>query len=77
MFDLLDRSAVSYQIVLTKHDELKASERVARAPSHATAALGANGRPPSRNSSSPRPTPGEGIAELRAAAARLLAERNA
>ena len=29
MFDLLDRSAVSYQIVLTKHDELKASERVA------------------------------------------------
>ena len=27
MFDLLDRSAVSYQIVLTKHDELKVSER--------------------------------------------------
>ena len=27
MFDLLDQSAVSYQIVLTKHDELKVAER--------------------------------------------------
>ena len=27
MFDLLDQSAVSYQVVLTKHDELKIAER--------------------------------------------------
>ncbi|MBI5013370.1 MAG: YihA family ribosome biogenesis GTP-binding protein, partial [Methylocystis sp.] len=27
MFDLLDQSAVSYQVILTKHDELKIAER--------------------------------------------------
>ena len=32
MLDLLDRSAMSYQIVLTKHDEVKAAEREVASP---------------------------------------------
>jgi len=75
MFDLLDQSAVSYQIVLTKHDELKAGERAAVLES-TRAAL------EKRPAAFPRLVftsshTGEGIAELRAAVARLLAERNA
>jgi GTP-binding protein len=75
MFDLLDQSAVSYQVILTKHDELKIAERdeiiaaTTKALEKRPAAFpeviftSAHG--------------GEGIAELRAAIAKLLAERNA
>jgi GTP-binding protein len=75
MFGLLDQSAVSYQVVLTKHDELKVAER-AEVLAATTAAL----------SKRPAAYPeiiftsshtGEGIAELRGAVAKLLAERNA
>ena len=31
IFDLLDQSAVSYQVILTKHDELTAVEQIGRA----------------------------------------------
>lgn len=75
MFDLLDRSAVSYQIVLTKHDELKASERVAVAEATEAALAKRPAAFPQLIFTSSHT--GEGIAELRAAAARLLAERNA
>jgi len=73
MLDFLDRSAVSYQIVLTKQDEVKAAEREGRLA--ATLAL-VNKRPaafPEAIFTSSRS--GEGVAELRAAIARLLAER--
>jgi GTP-binding protein len=73
MLDFLDRSAVSYQIVFTKKDEMKAAEREGRLS--ATLAL-VNKRPaafPEAIFTSSRS--GEGVAELRAAIARLLAER--
>ncbi len=73
MLDFLDRSAVSYQIVLTKQDEAKAADREGRLT--ATLAL-VNKRPaafPEAIFTSSRS--GEGVAELRAAIARLLAER--
>ena len=73
MLDFLDRSAMSYQIVLTKQDEVKAAEREGRLA--ATLALVAK-RPaafPEAIFTSSRS--GEGVAELRAAIARLLAER--
>ncbi len=73
MFGLLDRSAVSYQVVLTKHDEVKVSER--KQVMEATqAAL----------SKHPAAYPeivfasshsGEGIGFLRASIARVLQER--
>jgi GTP-binding protein len=75
MFDLLDQSAVSYQVLLTKHDELKVSER--------QTVLEATGQALARR---PAAYPeiiftsahtGEGIPSLRGAVARLLAERNA
>jgi len=72
MFDLLDRSAVSYQIVLTKRDELKVSERET-ALDAAQAALAK--RPaafPELLFTSSRT--GEGIEELRGAIAKLLDE---
>jgi GTP-binding protein len=75
MFDLLDRSAVSYQIVLTKLDQLKASERAAiAAETQAKLAKRPAAHPQLIFTSSQT---GEGIAELRAAAARLLKERGA
>ncbi|MGH6800282.1 MAG: ribosome biogenesis GTP-binding protein YihA/YsxC [Methylocella sp.] len=75
MLDFLDRSAMSYQIVLTKQDEVKAAERESRLA--ATLAL-VNKRPaafPEAIFTSSRS--GEGVALLRAAIARLLAERGA
>jgi GTP-binding protein len=75
MLDFLDSSAMSYQIVLTKEDEVKAAEREGRLA--ATLAL-VNKRPaafPEAIFTSSRS--GEGVAELRAAIARLLAERGA
>ncbi len=75
MFDLLDTSAVSYQVVLTKHDELKVSER-AEVLAATTAALSKRpaAYPEIIFTSSLK---GEGIAQLRGAVARLLSERNA
>ncbi|TPV99938.1 MAG: putative GTP-binding protein EngB [Beijerinckiaceae bacterium] len=73
MLDLLDRLAVSYQIVLTKQDEVRAAEREGRLA--ATLALIAK-RPaafPEVVFTSSRS--GEGIGVLRAAIARLLVER--
>lgn len=72
MLDLLDRSAVSYQIVLTKQDDVSAGEQEARIA--ATLALIAK-RPaafPEVVSTSSRS--GNGIGDLRAAIARLLEE---
>jgi len=73
MLEFLDRSAMSYQIVLTKQDEVKAAEREGRLA--ATLAL-VNKRPaafPEAIFTSARS--GDGVAELRAAIARLLTER--
>jgi GTP-binding protein len=73
MLDFLDRSAMSYQIVLTKRDEVNAAEREGRLA--ATLAL-VNKRPaafPEAIFTSARSR--EGVGELRAAIARLLAER--
>jgi GTP-binding protein len=75
MFDLLDQSAVSYQVILTKHDELKVAERT-EVLAATTAALA------KRPAAFPEiiftsSHTGEGIAELRGAVAKLLAERNA
>jgi len=73
MLDLLDRSAVSYQIVLTKQDEVRASEREGRLA--ATLALIAK-----RPAAFPEVVftsslNGDGIGDLRAAIAKLLVER--
>ena len=75
MFDLLDQSAVSYQAVLTKRDELKASER-AQVIEATTLKLA------KRPAAFPQiiftsSLKGEGIADLRGAIAKLLAERGA
>ncbi|MGH6868198.1 MAG: ribosome biogenesis GTP-binding protein YihA/YsxC [Methylocella sp.] len=73
MLDFLDRSAMSYQIVLTKQDEVKEAEREG---SLAAMLALVNKRPaafPEAIFTSSRS--GEGVAELRAAIARLLAER--
>ncbi|MGQ0443814.1 MAG: ribosome biogenesis GTP-binding protein YihA/YsxC [Beijerinckiaceae bacterium] len=73
ILDFLDRFAISYQIVLTKQDQVKAAEREGRL---AAALALVNKRPaafPEAVFTSSRS--GEGIAELRAAIARLLATR--
>jgi GTP-binding protein len=75
MLDLLDRSAVSYQIVLTKHDELKLAERAAMAEATQAALAKRPAAFPQLIFTSSHK--GEGIGELRAAVARLLAERKA
>ena len=72
MFDLLDRSAVSYQLVLTKRDELKVAERELAVE----AALAALAKRPAAFpqivfTSSHK---GDGVEELRASIARLLHE---
>ena len=75
MFDLLDQSAMSYQIVLTKHDELKAQERA----DVVAATLEALARRPAAypEIAFTSAQTGEGVVELRGAIARLLHERNA
>jgi GTP-binding protein len=75
MFDLLDRAAVSYQIVLTKRDELKVSERDASVAAVEAALAKRPAAFPRLAITSSRT--GEGMAELRAGIAQLLAERNA
>ena len=73
VLDLLDASAVSYQVVLTKADEPKADE-LARRVGDVAAALGR--RPaafPAIRATSSRT--GEGVPELRADIAQLLRDR--
>jgi GTP-binding protein len=73
VLDTLDEAAVSYQVVLTKADRLKAAELTSRV-AETQAALGK--RPaayPDVLATSARS--GTGIPELRGAIARLLAER--
>jgi GTP-binding protein len=75
ILDALSQAAVSHQIVLTKTDETKAAEREAR---RAAVAATLDKRPaafPAVLATSAEE--GGGIAELRAAIARLLAERRA
>jgi GTP-binding protein len=72
--DLLDQSAVSYQVVLTKKDEVKATEQ---APRVAAVLAALRQRPaafPDVIFTSART--GEGIDELRAAIAKLVLERH-
>ncbi len=54
MLDLLDKAAVSYQVVLTKADEVKAADR---GPRVANGRRSPSARPPSRKLFSPRPRP--------------------
>lgn len=73
MLDLLDRSAVSYQIVLTKQDEVRAAEREPLLA--ATLSLIAKRPAAFPEVMTTSSHSGEGIGDLRAAIARLLAER--
>ena len=75
MCDLLDKAACSYQIVLTKLDEVKVSARDAVvAATLAELSRRVAAHPEILFTSSET---GDGIAELRAAVARLLSERGA
>ena len=69
----LDRSAVSYQIVLTKADQVKAAELAARVAETEAALAKHPAAFPHVLATSSRS--GAGMAELRAAMARLLEER--
>ena len=74
MFDLLDEAAVSYQIVLTKADQVKPAaldKRNRRRPPRRSQAA----RPRFPRCSRPPPANGAGMPNLRAAIARLLAEK--
>ncbi len=73
MMDLLDRSAMSYQIVLTKRDEVKAGEQEKRAEETLKALERRPAAFPQAIFTSSQSF--EGIPDLRAAIARLLAER--
>jgi GTP-binding protein len=72
MLDLLDQTAVSYQIVLTKQDEVRAADRQERLA--ATLAFIAKRPAAFPDVVLTSSHSGEGIGELRAAIARLLAE---
>jgi GTP-binding protein len=73
MFDQLDRAAVSYQIVLTKRDEVKLAEREKRVEDMLLALRKRPAAFPQVIFTSSEN--GEGIGELRAAIAQLLYER--
>jgi GTP-binding protein len=75
VFDTLDKSAVSYQVVLTKVDELKKGQAEARAAETLAALAKRPAAYPEVAVTSSRT--GDGVPELRAAIARLLAERGA
>jgi GTP-binding protein len=75
MFDLLDQSAVSYQAILTKHDELNEAEREEVIAATMKALEKRPAAFPQVIFTSAHS--GQGIAELRAAVAKLIAERNA
>jgi GTP-binding protein len=73
VFDLLDEAAVSYEIVLTKADAVKPAELAATAAAVAAAVRKRPAAFPEVLATSARE--GSGLAELRAAIARLLAEK--
>ena len=73
MMDLLDRSAVSYQIILTKRDEVKASEQDQRIEETLKALEQRPAAFPDVILTSSQTF--AGVPELRAAIAKLLAER--
>jgi GTP-binding protein len=73
VFKTLDRSAVSYQIILTKADQIKPAE-LAQRVAEMTAALAKHPAAFPEVLATSSQT-GDGIAELRAAMARLLGER--
>ena len=70
MLKRLDQAALSYQIVLTKRDEVKMGQVEKTSPDARRSC--ANIPPPIPTSSSCRPHKGEGLADLRAAIARLV-----
>jgi GTP-binding protein len=72
---MLDAAAVSYAVALTKRDEVKASEQDARVAATLEALSKHVAAYPAVSFTSARS--GEGVAELRAHIARLLAERRA
>ena len=74
-FDLLDASATSYAIVLTKGDEVKPAELAATREATLTAIVRRPAAYPDVLVTSSRN--GDGVPELRAAVAQLLAERGA
>jgi GTP-binding protein len=73
VFKTLDKAAVSYQIVLTKADQVKAAELAARTDEIAAALSKHPAAFPQVAATSSRS--GDGIPELRAAMAQLLEER--
>jgi GTP-binding protein len=73
VLDLLDEAAVSYEIVLTKSDEVKIDELAATVAKVAAAVRARPAAYPDVLATSTRS--GAGIGELRAAVARLLAEK--
>ena len=73
VFEALGRAAVSHQVVLTKCDELKAAELAPRIAEVETALAKRPAAYPTVLATSARE--GTGIAELRAAVARLLREQ--
>jgi GTP-binding protein len=73
MFDLLDSSAMSYQVILTKKDECKKSEVDARLESVRVALAKRPAAHPEIIFTSSEN--GEGIGELREGIARLMKER--
>jgi GTP-binding protein len=73
VFKTLDKAAVSYQVVLTKADQVKASELTARTDEVAAALARHPAAFPQVLATSSRS--GDGIPELRAAMAQLLEER--
>jgi GTP-binding protein len=73
VLEVLDRAAVNYQIVLTKADAVGDAERVDRVVATQAALAGHPAAFPDVLSTSARN--GTGLGELRAAIARLLAER--
>ncbi|WP_293867746.1 ribosome biogenesis GTP-binding protein YihA/YsxC [uncultured Alsobacter sp.] len=75
VFDLLDQSAVSYQVVLTKADELKKGQGETRVAETQAALLRRPAAFPQVLLTSSQT--GDGVADLRTAVARLLAERGA
>ena len=73
MLDMLDKSAMSYQIVLTKQDEVKASEREARIDQTLAALRKRPAAHPEVIFTSSET--GEGVAEMRGAIMKILHER--
>jgi GTP-binding protein len=72
-FSSFDKSAVSYAVVLTKRDEVKLSDQLARVEATAAALRAHPAAYPHVFFTSSNT--GEGVAELRAHVARLLSER--